>query len=55
MARSRLSLILALGRLSRLVVADCRRLAFAARFRSGALDACDRVMGDGVLVADICE
>ena len=40
--------------LARLVIADRRRLAFAA-FRPWPLDAFDRVMGDGVLLAQILE
>ena len=40
--------------LARLVVADRRRLAFAA-FRLRPLDALDRVVGDSVLVAEILE
>ena len=58
MARSRLALE-RVGRrrrqqLARLVIADRRRLAFAA-FRLRPLDAFDRVMGDGVLLAQIFE
>ena len=40
--------------LARLVIAEGRGLAFAA-FRLRPLDAFDRVMGDGVLVAQIFE
>ena len=40
--------------LARLVVADRRRLAFAA-FRLRPLDAFDRVMGDGIFLAEIFE
>src|SRR5260370_42281093 len=40
--------------LAGLVIAERRRLAFAA-FRPRPLDALDRVMGDGVLVAEIFE
>lgn len=40
--------------LARLVIAECRRFAFAA-FRFRPLDAFDRVMGDGVLLAPIFE
>ena len=40
--------------LARLVIADRRRLAFAA-FRLRPLDAFDRVMGDGVFLAEIFE
>ena len=40
--------------LARLVIADRRRLAFAA-FRLRPLDAFDRVVGDGVLLAEIFE
>src|SRR5271165_5017540 len=40
--------------LARLVIAKRRRLAFAA-FRPRPLDAFDRIMGDGVLVAEIFE
>ena len=40
--------------LARLVVADRRRLAFAA-FRPRPLDAFDRIVGDGVLLAQIFE
>src|SRR5208282_2703923 len=40
--------------LARLVIAERWRLAFAA-FRPRPLDALDRVMGDGVLVAEIFE
>ena len=58
MARSRLLLIVSscgrLEQLARLVIAERRRLAFAA-FRLRPLDAFDRVMGDGVLVAEIFE
>ena len=58
MARSRLLLIgVRLGRgeqVARLVVADRRRLAFAA-FGLRPLDAFDRVVGDGVLLAEIFE
>jgi hypothetical protein len=39
---------------ARLVVADRRRLAFAA-LRARPFDAFDRVVGDGVLVAEIFE
>ena len=58
MARSRL-LLMRVGRrrrqqLARLVIAERRRLAFAA-FRLRPLDAFDRVMGDGVLLAEIFE
>ena len=58
MARSRLLLIVsACGRveqLARLMIAERRRLAFAA-FRLRPLDAFDRVVGDGVLLAEIFE
>ena len=58
MARSRLLLIgVLVGRceqVARLVVADRRRLAFAA-FGLRPLDAFDRVVGDGVLLAEIFE
>ena len=40
--------------LARLMIAERRRLAFAA-FRLRPLDAFDRVMGDGVLLAEIFE
>ena len=43
-----------LEQLARLVIAERRRLAFAA-FRPRPLDAFDRVMGDGVLLAEIFE
>ncbi len=58
MARSRLLLIVSscgrVEQLARLVIAERRRLAFAA-FRLRPLDAFDRVMGDGVLLAQIFE
>ena len=58
MARSRLLLMVSACRrveqLARLVIAERRRLAFAA-FRLRPLDAFDRVMGDGVLLAEIFE
>ena len=58
MARSRLLLMRVVrGRveqLARLMIAERRRLAFAA-FRSRPLDAFDRVMGDGVFLAQIFE
>ena len=58
MARSRLLLMRVVLRrveqLARLVIAERRRLAFAA-FRLRPLDAFDRVMGDGVLLAQIFE
>ena len=58
MARSRLLLMrVVCGRrqqLARLVIAERRRLAFAA-FRLRPLDAFDRVVGDGVLLAEIFE
>ena len=43
-----------LEQLARLVIAERRRLAFAA-FGLRPLDAFDRIMGDGVLVAEIFE
>ena len=63
MARSRLSLIVSCGavslpgaheQLAGLVVAERRRLAFAA-LGPGPLDAFDRVVGDGVFLAEILE
>ena len=58
MARSRLLLMLSVRRrveqFAGLVIAERRRLAFAA-FRLGPLDAFDRVMGDGVFLAEIFE
>ena len=58
MARSRLLLIVSsCGRfeqVARLIIADRRRLAFAA-FRARPFDAFDRVVGDGVLLAQIFE
>ena len=58
MARSRL-LLMRVGlrrgeQFAGLVIAERRRLAFAA-FRPRPLDAFDRVMGDGVLLAEIFE
>ena len=58
MARSRLLLIVSscgrVEQLARLMIAERRRLAFAA-FRLRPLDAFDRIMGDGVLLAEIFE
>ena len=58
MARSRL-LLMRIGlrrgqQLARLMIADRRRLAFAA-FRLRPLDAFDRIVGDGVFLAEIFE
>ena len=58
MARSRLLRIVVVLRgleeLARLVIGDRRRLAFAA-FRFRPLNAFHRIMGDGVLIAEIFE